>query len=52
MIINLELGLGNGFATKAKFVRQKTYLEEIDGEMKITCAGGSSNVFNNALNAP
>ena len=25
--------------TKAKFVRQKTYLEEIDGEMKITCAG-------------
>lgn len=25
--------------TKAKFVRQKTYLEEINGEMKITCAG-------------
>lgn len=25
--------------TKARFVRQKTYLEEIDGEMKITCAG-------------
>lgn len=25
--------------TKAKFIRQKTYLEEIDGEMKITCAG-------------
>ena len=25
--------------TKAKFIRQKTYLEEIDGEIKITCAG-------------
>lgn len=25
--------------TKARFVRQKTYLEEIDGQMKITCAG-------------
>ena len=25
--------------TKAKFIRQKTYLEEINGEMKITCAG-------------
>lgn len=25
--------------TRAKFVRQKTYLEEIDGEIKITCAG-------------
>lgn len=25
--------------TKARFIRQKTYLEEIDGEMKITCAG-------------
>ena len=25
--------------TKARFVRQKTYLEEINGQMKITCAG-------------
>ena len=25
--------------TKARFIRQKTYLEEINGEMKITCAG-------------
>ena len=25
--------------TRAKFIRQKTYLEEIDGEIKITCAG-------------
>ena len=25
--------------TKARFVRQKTYLEMIDGEIKITCAG-------------
>lgn len=26
-------------ATRSKFVRQKTYLEEIDGEIHITCAG-------------
>jgi hypothetical protein len=25
--------------TRAKFIRQKTYLEEINGEIKITCAG-------------
>lgn len=25
--------------TRAKFIRQKTYLEEIDGEIHITCAG-------------
>lgn len=25
--------------TRAKFIRQKCYLEEIDGEIKITCAG-------------
>lgn len=25
--------------TRAKFIRQKTYLEEIDGDIKITCAG-------------
>ena len=25
--------------TRAKFIRQKTYLEEIDGEINITCAG-------------
>lgn len=25
--------------TRARFVRQKTYLEEINGEIKITCAG-------------
>ena len=25
--------------TKAKFIRQKTYIEEIDGEINITCAG-------------
>ena len=26
-------------ATRAKFIRQKTYLEEINGEIQITCAG-------------
>ena len=25
--------------TRAKFIRQKTYIEEIDGEINITCAG-------------
>lgn len=25
--------------TRAKFIRQKTYLEEIDGKINITCAG-------------
>ena len=25
--------------TRAKFIRQKTYLEEMDGEINITCAG-------------
>ena len=25
--------------TRAKFIRQKTYIEEIDGKLNITCAG-------------
>lgn len=45
MIISLELGLGNGFATKAKFIRQKCYIEELDGKMKITCAGLPENCY-------
>ena len=32
--------------TKAKFIRQKTYLEEIDGEIQITCAGLPKNCYN------
>lgn len=28
-----------GFAKRAKFIRQKSYLEEIDGNIEITCAG-------------
>lgn len=28
-----------GIAQKAKFVRQKTYIEQIDGKLEITCAG-------------
>lgn len=31
--------------TKAKFIRQKTYLEEIEGEIKITCAGLPQNCY-------
>ena len=32
--------------TRAKFIRQKTYLEEIDGEIKITCAGLPQRCYN------
>lgn len=31
--------------TRAKFIRQKTYLEEIDGEIQITCAGLPKNCY-------
>ena len=31
--------------TRAKFIRQKTYLEEIDGEINITCAGLPKNCY-------
>lgn len=32
--------------SKARFVRQKCYIEEIDGEIKITCAGMPSSCYN------
>lgn len=40
-IDDVELGLWKheSHFTRAKFIRQKTYLEEIDGEIQITCAG-------------
>ena len=40
-IDNVKLGAWKheSHFTKARFIRQKTYLEEINGEMKITCAG-------------
>lgn len=40
-IDDFELGkwAHEAFATKAKFIRQKCYVEVIDGEIKITCAG-------------
>ena len=31
---------------RAKFIRQKTYLEEINGEIQITCAGLPKNCYN------
>ena len=34
-----------GFATRAKFVRQKCYVEELEGKMKITCAGLPENCY-------
>lgn len=33
--------------TRARFVRQKTYIEEIDGELNITCAGMPSRCYKN-----
>lgn len=33
--------------TKAKYIRQKTYIEEIDGKLKITCAGMPSRCYEN-----
>ena len=40
-IDNVRLGAwkNEGIATKGKWIRQKCYLEEIDGKMHITCAG-------------
>lgn len=32
--------------TRAKFIRQKTYLEEINGEIQITCAGMPQRCYN------
>ena len=31
--------------SKARFIRQKCYIEEIDGEIKITCAGLPKNCY-------
>lgn len=36
-----------GSFTKARFVRQKCYLEEIDGKMNITCAGMPKSCYDN-----
>ena len=40
-IDDVKLGYwkNEGIATKGKWIRQKCYLEEIDGKMEITCAG-------------
>lgn len=40
-IDDVKLGAwkNEGFAKRAKFIRQKCYLEEIEGDIKITCAG-------------
>lgn len=47
-IDDVKLGFwkNEGFAKKAKFVRQKCYLEEIDGEINITCAGMPKSCYN------
>ena len=40
-IDDVKLGYwkNEGFATRGKFIRQKCYLEEIEGKINITCAG-------------
>ena len=40
-IDDVKLGYwkNEGIASKGKWIRQKCYLEEIDGKMEITCAG-------------
>lgn len=37
--VRLGAWKNEGFAKRAKFIRQKSYLEEIDGNIEITCAG-------------
>ena len=46
-IDDVELGFWKheSHFTRAKFIRQKTYLEEIDGEIQITCAGLPSRCY-------
>lgn len=39
MILNFGKWAVEGEFTKARFIRQKTYIEEIDGKIHITCAG-------------
>ncbi len=34
-----------GFAEKGKFIRQKCYIEQIEGKLKITCAGLPKNCY-------
>ena len=35
-----------GSFTKARFIRQKCYIEEIDGKLEITCAGMPKRCYN------
>lgn len=46
-IDNVKLGYwkNEGYATRAKFIRQKCYIEEIEGKLKITCAGMPSRLL-------
>lgn len=47
-IDDVELGFWKheSHFTRAKFIRQKTYLEEINGEINITCAGLPQRCYN------
>lgn len=48
-IDDVKLGAwkNEGIATRGKWVRQKCYLEEIDGKMHITCAGMPERCYKN-----
>lgn len=45
MILNFGKWKHESTFTRAKFIRQKCYLEEIDDEIKITCAGLPSRCY-------
>ena len=45
--VRLGAWKNEGIATRGKFVRQKCYLEEIDGEIEITCAGMPKSCYKN-----
>lgn len=43
--VKLGYWKNEGFATRGKFIRQKCYIEEIEGKVKITCAGMPSRCY-------
>lgn len=45
MMLNFGAWKNEGIATKGRWVRQKCYLEEIDGKIHITCAGMPKNCY-------
>lgn len=46
MIINFGAWKHEASFSKARFIRQKCYIEEIENEIKITCAGLPAKCYN------